>query len=358
MLLAPAGRAAWPVSSARLIFLTLLGLQQGQPLWWLQLLAMALLLHLLDCKQDVRQAAWLGWLFASAWLSATFAWLYTSMHTYGGLPGGLALLAVLALAGSLALYYAAISWIFRAITQYRRGFIAISFASLWLLAELARGTWLTGFGWGAIGYAHTDGPLAALFSWIGVYGVTAVAALLAGLLAQLARSASWGQARTSALLTLGLLAVTAWWPGSESTPDQSFSVQLLQGNIAQEEKFQPHSGIPAALAWYGTELANSSADLVITPETALAVLPDQLPAGYWQALDAALCQRRASRPGWCAAWQLFRRLYQLCGRFQTRTKDTLALRQAPSGAFWRVHPTFFPLVHRLDAHPAGRLQSG
>lgn len=273
-------------------FFHFVGVAQGQTLWWAQLLAMALLLHLLLASKDARQAAWLGWLFASAWLSATFAWLYTSMHTYGGLPGGLALLAVLALAGSLALYYAAISWIFRAITQYRKGFIAISFASLWLLAELARGTWLTGFGWGAIGYAHTDGPLAALFSWIGVYGVTAVAALLAGLLAQLARSASWGQARTSALLTLGVLAVTAWWPGSVSAPDQSFSVQLLQGNIAQEEKFQPHSGIPAALAWYGTELANSSADLVITPETALAVLPDQLPDGYWQALTQRFAKGR------------------------------------------------------------------
>lgn len=268
------------------------GLAQGQTLWWLQWLAMALLVHLLLTTQSARQAAWLGWLFACAWLSATFAWLYTSMHTYGGLAGGLALLAVLTLAGLLALYYAAISWLFKALAQYSKGFTAILFASLWLTAELARGTWLTGFGWGAIGYAHTDGPLGALFSWIGVFGVTAVAAVLAALLAQLARSASWAQARTSALLALGLLAVTAWLPSSESAPDQSFSVRLLQGNIAQEEKFQPHSGIPAALTWYGTELTNSSADLVITPETALAVLPDQLPDGYWQTLTQRFAKGR------------------------------------------------------------------
>ncbi|WP_296670285.1 apolipoprotein N-acyltransferase [Rhodoferax sp.] len=257
---------------------------QGQTLWWLQLLAMTLFARtLLGCKTPV-QAAWLGWLFASAWLSATFAWLYTSMHTFGGLHAVLSVLAVLALAGFLALYSAAVCWSFMALAQYSKWFSAILFASLWLIAEMARGTWLTGFGWGAVGYAHVDGPLAALFSWAGVYGVTAVAALLAMLLAQLAHSDSWAQARGFGLAALVLVLLSWWLPASQSQPDQTISVSLLQGNIAQEEKFQPQSGIPAALNWYGTQLANSSTDLVITPETALAVLPDQLPDGYWQAL--------------------------------------------------------------------------
>jgi len=260
------------------------GLVQGQTLWWAQLLALALLASLLLSSNSARQAAWLGWLFSSAWLSATFAWLYTSMHTYGGLPGGLAVLAVLALAGFLAIYYAAISWLFWSLSQYRNRFIAIIFALLWMSAELARGTWLTGFGWGAIGYAHTDGPLSVLFSWIGVYGVTVVAAALAALLAQMSQAANWAEARTCALLVLGLLMVARWIPASESTATQSISVQLLQGNIAQEEKFQPNSGIPAALHWYGAQLTNSTAELIITPETALAVLPNQLPDGFWQGL--------------------------------------------------------------------------
>ena len=47
-----------------------------------------------------------GWVFTTAWLAGTFWWLFVSMHTYGGLPTWLAALAVLALAGALALYYA------------------------------------------------------------------------------------------------------------------------------------------------------------------------------------------------------------------------------------------------------------
>jgi apolipoprotein N-acyltransferase len=54
-----------------------------------------------------------------------------------------------------------------------------AFSAFWLLAELARGVWWTGFPWGAGGYARVQGPLAALARWVGVYGVGAVAAALA-----------------------------------------------------------------------------------------------------------------------------------------------------------------------------------
>jgi hypothetical protein len=54
-------------------------------------------------------APWLGWVFATAWLTGTFWWLFISMHVYGGLPAPLAVLAVLLLAAFLALYYALVA---------------------------------------------------------------------------------------------------------------------------------------------------------------------------------------------------------------------------------------------------------
>ena len=39
------------------------------------------------------------------------------------------------------------------------------------ISELARGGWLTGFPWGAGGYAHLDGPFIPLARWAGVYGL-------------------------------------------------------------------------------------------------------------------------------------------------------------------------------------------
>ncbi|WP_367121941.1 apolipoprotein N-acyltransferase [Rhodoferax sp.] len=275
----------------------------GQPVWWLQLLAMGALAWLLQscrysahadgaCSTDSapnwRLGALWGWLFTTAWLVGSFGWTYVAMHTFGGLPSVLAALAVLALAGLLALYYAAICGLFVALALVNRAFAAIVFAALWVLAELARGIWLTGFGWGAAGYSHVDGPLAAYAPWLGLYGLCALAAWLAMSAAQLAQSDQpWRQRALILTAVLGLLALPALLPAAAGGAQSSgrLSVTLLQGNIPQNEKFEPGSGVPLALQWYGEQLSSSASALVVAPETAIPLLPQQLPPGYWGALQ-------------------------------------------------------------------------
>jgi apolipoprotein N-acyltransferase len=67
-------------------------------------------------------------------------------------------------------------------------------------------------------------------------------------------------------------------------------VALLQGNIPQDEKFIPGGGIDLALRWYGEQLRDAKASLVVTPETALPLLPRQLPPGYLEAIQARYSQ--------------------------------------------------------------------
>ncbi|MDD2926052.1 apolipoprotein N-acyltransferase [Rhodoferax sp.] len=278
-----AASLAWPLGALEIP--GLVGVARGQPVWWLQGLAMAgLVLLLLRCG-SARQAAWRGWLFALAWLSLTFGWLFTSMHTYGGLPAPLAVLAVLALAGVLALYYAAVCGLFRALARTNRALTAILFAALWLLAELARGQWLTGFGWGAVGYAQLDGPLASLIAWVGQYGVGFAVAVLAALLAQVMWVRSWRDKLGAATGMLVLLAAAQLVPPPDGATQGHLNVTLLQGNIAQNEKFEPGTGVPKALRWYGEQLQANRSSLVISPETAVPLLPSQLPDGYWLALQ-------------------------------------------------------------------------
>lgn len=283
-----AASLAWPFAMLEMLGWTTPN--RGQPLWWLQILSMAALVGMLGRCRRARDAAWLGWFFALAWLSLTFGWLYTSMHVYGGLNAALAVVAVLALAALLALYYAVPCWIFWALAQTNQARAALLFASLWLLAELARGQWLTGFGWGAAGYAHIDGPLQNVLPWLGAYGAGWVAAAFAALLAMIFGP---GQLLEKVVVIAGgavcLLLVTLLPPPTGST-QATLKVALLQGNIAQEEKFQPATGVVRALRWYGERLQDARVDLVITPETALAVLPDQLPEGYWAALQRRFSQ--------------------------------------------------------------------
>lgn len=260
----------------------------GEPLWWLQLLSLGLLAWLVDrpgnSVRPVRRAAALGWVFATAWLAGTFWWLFISMHTYGGLPAPLAVLAVLALAGFLALYYAAACAMFIAWAPAFRVGRAGLFAALWTLAELARGHWFTGFPWGAGGYAHVDGPLAPLAKFVGVYGLGAIAAFVAWLVLDWCRK-PWALRRGLALVLIAPIVGLALVAGrAYSVGASSVEVALLQGNIPQDEKFQPGTGVSDALRWYGEQLRDAKATLVIAPETAIPMLPQQLPDGYWDAL--------------------------------------------------------------------------
>lgn len=284
------------------------GWARGHTLWPVQIVAMALFAGVLLRSRSARGAFAAGWGFGTAYLAATFWWLFVAMHTYGGLAAPLALVAVFALAGLLALYFGAACGLWWRWSRHPAPAGAPLFGALWMMAEMARGTWLTGFGWGAGGYAHLDGPLAFYAPWVGVYGITGLAAgvamVLAGLLARRARligaelpwsenkplpataSASRKSQWLAALaMLLPLLAPAALNDFTRS--NGTLAVTLLQGNIPQNEKFEASTGIVQALEWYRQELLSARTPLVVAPETAIAVLPQQLPEGYWEDLRAA-----------------------------------------------------------------------
>ncbi|MDB5944535.1 MAG: lnt [Ramlibacter sp.] len=248
----------------------------GRPQWALQLLSLGVLAWLVQRRPAPRRAFLLGWAFATAWLTATFWWLFISMHTYGGLPAVLAVIAVVGLAAFLSLYYAAATALFAAVAARGGRWSAVAFAALWCLAELLRVTVFTGFPWGEAGYAHVDGPLAGYAPWIGVHGMSFVAALVAAAAAGIARQRVAAAVGAFALL-LGLGLPLA---GEFGASAGRVAVTLLQGNIPQDEKFEPGSGIPLALDWYGSQLREATTTLVVAPETAVPMLPQQLPEGY------------------------------------------------------------------------------
>ena len=281
-----AASMAWPFAVGSLV-----GLVQGQPAGGLQLLALALLAGQLDGARSWQRGAWLGSLFATTMMCATFWWLFISLHTYGGLAAPLTVVAIVLLSALLGLYYAAAAGLFVAFAPARPALRALVFAALWLLAELARVRLLTGFPWGEGGYAHVDGWARPLAAWVGVHGLTFMAAWVAAWLAfcVLAPKTRW----VSAASLIALSGALAWLPvfnvaDVETDPAlvKPMSVTLLQGNIAQDEKFVGGTGVISALRWYGEQLGEAKTALVVAPETALPLLPQQLPEGYWDALQA------------------------------------------------------------------------
>ena len=251
-------------------------------LWWLQIAALAVLAGL-AADAGAARAAGLGWMFGVGWLVSGLWWLYISMHDFGGMPAWLAALAVFALAALLALYYAAALWLFARCRLGAPLADALLFAACWLLAELARGVFFTGFPWIASGYAHAVGPLAAWAPWIGVYGLCALAAFLAAALAASLRPIGVRERLRIAGLAAVVVAAPHVLPAGFTRASGELEVSLLQPNIAQNLKFDP--------ALMGTHLQSllrqidaARGALVVTPESVIPFTRSELTGTYWDEL--------------------------------------------------------------------------
>ena len=260
--------------------------EQGQALGALQVLGLALLAWVFLHNPRARTVALWAWWFSTVHGVAATWWLYISMHQYGGLPAVWAVLAVLALQAALGLYLALALGLARALVGSRAGagVQGLAFACACLLAELARAQWLTGFPWGVSGYAHVDSALAVLAPWLGVYGMGAVAALLAWCLAWawgLRASLMRGGALVMSLATL--LALSQPWRAADTTQELArVPLTLLQGNVPQDQKYQEQR--LSAPRWYLEQLTQAGPGLILAPETAFALTTELWPAPWWQAL--------------------------------------------------------------------------
>jgi len=255
----------------------------------LQTLAFGMLLAAL-WHEDLKpgQAAAAVWAYGTAWLIGATGWMYVSLHRYGELPAWLSALAVVGLCAALSLYMAAVGWAWGRWRQRVWWADALLFAGLWLLAEMARAVIFTGFPWGASGYGMLSVPLVKLAPWLGVYGLGCIWALTVASLvwSVLGGTSTLVRVGVPVLLGLGLLALT-FMPTQVFTQahGRPLSVTLLQGNVPQDEKFvSERQG--SMLIWHARQILAAQGQLVVAPETAIPLLPSQLPDGYWDQIKS------------------------------------------------------------------------
>jgi apolipoprotein N-acyltransferase len=274
---------------------------------WLALALFVLLYAWLTRTTGWKSAALVGGAFGFGNFVTGIWWLYVSMHDYGGMAAPLAGAALVLFSLYLALYPAIAAGLWSICAGHAaddrrapRPFPptwhgAFAFASAWALGEWLRGTVFTGFPWLASGYAQVDGPLVGFAPIAGVYGVGWIAALVAALLVQAGHAAltksgpskrrsaaAWPAVLALALIASGMSLTRVAWTLPASAP---LSVRLLQGNVKQEMKFD-EAGVDAAIALYQTMITEKPADLIVTPETAVPLLPQQLPRPFVHAVRA------------------------------------------------------------------------
>jgi apolipoprotein N-acyltransferase len=255
------------------------------------LLALAILFTLWQRAVTPRKAAWLGFAFGLGLFSAGIGGIYIAMHVYGDMPLLLALLATLLFSAFWAPLPALAGYAQARIPVTNGLRIMLVMPAVWALFEWFRGLLVTGFPWLTLGYSHSDTPLAGYAPVFGVYGVSLAMAISSGLLAwlfgkvwsrqiltSLSKSGEKGRwvLALSVLLLLwimGALLRTVAWTQKYSEP---FSVALVQGNIAQNLKFN-EDALVGTLETYRRLVLQNEARLTVLPETALPMLRHEVP---------------------------------------------------------------------------------
>lgn len=252
--------------------------------FWLIPIALFGLLWLVEGVATRRAAAMLGFSFGAGFFLFGVSWVYVSLHQFGGMPAALAALATLIFCLVLALFPAAATYLLKLFRSDALRYV-VAFPALWVLGEWARGSISAGFPWNAAGYSQSPGtPLAGYAPLLGVFGVSLMVALSAGLAFWAYRSKRFvGAAAILALLWGGgAMLQTLSYTRPAGVP---ITVSLLQGNVAQETKFVPDKAL-ATLALYERMVLASQAQLIVLPETAFALFHDELPPGYLDRLRA------------------------------------------------------------------------
>lgn len=252
--------------------------------WWpVQLLTLALMFGMTARDCTIRHSALLGWAYGFGWMACGVYWLYVSMHRYGGMPAWMAALAVVLFAAGLgaftALAMGGTAWLRQRWHAAPAMTLLMLAPAAWALTEWLRGWVFTGFPWIVSGYAHTGSPLAGFAPLIGVYGIGWLAAILAGCLALLPHDRR-GLLLAMVILGTGYGLKSIDWTEAHGQP---ISVRLLQGNVPQEIKFDSEQ-LGATLGLYYDLIRQAPADLIATPETAIPLLPHQLPPDYLELL--------------------------------------------------------------------------
>ncbi len=108
----------------------------------------------------------------------------------------------------------------------------------WLLVEWWRSWFLTGFGWLALGYAHTDNWLGALAPAVGQYGLGYLTLLMAGALVTVALGTARERVSAGALFA-AIWIVAFLFRGIEWTQPygRPVEVAVVQGAVPQDEKW-------------------------------------------------------------------------------------------------------------------------
>ena len=212
----------------------------------------------------------MGLWFGFGFFGLGVSWLFSSIYVYSGVALPLAVLMTFGFVFFLSCFIGFSGWLAQHfINKKRPGLVfGLLFPSVWLVGELVRSSILGGYPFLLLGNTHINTWLAGYAPVFGVWGLSWMIAITAGLLVWLYKERAWLPVSFSLCFIWaigGMLSDVEW----VKPLDKPINVALLQGNIPQQEKWLKTSFVPTLTAYLDMTKANLDADLVVWPETAI-----------------------------------------------------------------------------------------
>ena len=246
---------------------------------WLVFLTLALAFYYWQ-RLPLKQAVISGWLFGLGLQCTGISWIYFSLHVHGSAPAFFAGLTIFLLSACLALFTAmAVYTVNRFLPDKQILRLLVFYPCSWLLFEWFQGYALTGFAWMQLGYTQIDLPLSGFAPVFGNHAMSGFIAVCAGALVVLYKQVKnlQGESLNYKLLTSVMMPVVLLWPAGyllktinwTEVDGDPIKVSVIQGNIAQADKWKPYMKQPTLNIYRDLSLAQKDVDLIVWPETAI-----------------------------------------------------------------------------------------
>lgn len=234
---------------------------------------------------SVKRATLRGFLFGLGLFGLGVSWVFVSMVVNEQSSYLLPLLMTLLYCSFWALFPAISAFLYVKI-RVNNDFDWFVFASVWVFVEYIRGEWvLGGFPWLQVAYSQLDTPLSGYVPVMGAYGTGLIIAIISALMAEALLMKQYSSRYFFAIITLvciGALLQTVQWT---TISGKSLTVSLIQGNIAQKDKWAVENRSATLKQYYDDSAAHWQSDLIIWPETAIPAYFEDVKQDYLLPLE-------------------------------------------------------------------------
>lgn len=236
-------------------------------LWFMIIVSIAwFLLILKDANKT--ESLWIGWFFGIGYFGVNIWWIHISIESFG-IPNSLIAVSINAIfICLLAVYFSIFGVLINSLSLFKAPLLLIA-PFIWLLVEISRGYFFTGFPWLVVGYTQIDSPLSALLPLVGAHGVSFVIVSLASCLIFLLSSKSLKQKVFGVFTAITIIILSSCLQQSEYTTKKGelLNISVVQGSLPYDVRWSKGSTELIFDQYMKLSIDQWNSDILVWPET-------------------------------------------------------------------------------------------